>query len=486
MARVDIIIPTYNRATVLPETLKSVQAQTFSDWRCFIAEDGETAATKAAAALFLQDGRFVYLPGQHTGKPAVPRNRAIRSGAAPFIAFLDDDDLWMPEKLESQISFMDQHPECVLMGADAYHWNGCTPIGYSLARYIQPPFAGKVDFEALAAINLIINSTAFMRRSVLSRSGLLNEEAALASCEDYEFWLRIAPLGEVWISDKVLVAYRDAPHSSIRGGISEQMIHQKLSCVYDAALQGDGMVPSPLTYPENKRLAALCRKQHRWAKKQAMLLKIQFSLRKTAHQAGRLFLLAGKLLGRLISLFIKKTGSPGPSVFILLPSCHNGDTEQVLADSISCFKCYSPCFIILTHRNKKLSAQLLGQGARLIDISLLCSLRIFCLIMIGCAAEMINRAGDATVFGCSSKFFYEVLPHLSAKVKKIDRFHALESGMEKCWLPHVKLLDARVVTSNKTAHEFAELYAANSIDPVYASRIKVIDNSAVCAFLLSV
>ena len=110
MALVDIIVPTYNRAEVLPKTLKSVQQQTFFDWRCFIAEDGETPETLAAVAPFLKDDRFVYLPGMHAGTPAAPRNRAIRQGSAPLIAFLDDDDLWLPEKLETQLSFMDQHP----------------------------------------------------------------------------------------------------------------------------------------------------------------------------------------------------------------------------------------------------------------------------------------------------------------------------------------------------------------------------------------
>ena len=87
MALVDIIVPTYNRAEVLPETLKSVQQQTFSDWRCFIAEDGETPETLAAVAPFLKDSRFMYLPGMHAGTPAAPRNRAIQAGQRPAHCF---------------------------------------------------------------------------------------------------------------------------------------------------------------------------------------------------------------------------------------------------------------------------------------------------------------------------------------------------------------------------------------------------------------
>jgi len=94
---VDIIIPTYNRRDLLLEALKSVQDQTFSNWRCWIAEDGETKETLDTIKPFLEDGRFKYLPGKHAGFPAIPRNRAIRKGNAKYVSFLDDDDLWLPK-----------------------------------------------------------------------------------------------------------------------------------------------------------------------------------------------------------------------------------------------------------------------------------------------------------------------------------------------------------------------------------------------------
>ncbi len=228
MALVDIIVPTYNRAAVLPETLKSVQQQTFADWRCFIAEDGETPETLAAVEPFLKDDRFTYLPGTHAGTPAAPRNRAIREGSAPFIAFLDDDDLWLPEKLEVQLSFMNQHPACVLMRANAYRWNGRNPIATSPPFFSKDTPTGKIAYKILVDTNFIINSTAIIRRSVVSRSGLLNEAIELASCEDYELWLRIAPLGEVWILDKALAVYRDMPQASIREGLTPHVLNKKL------------------------------------------------------------------------------------------------------------------------------------------------------------------------------------------------------------------------------------------------------------------
>lgn len=259
MARVDIVVPTCNRADIVPETLESVRAQTFSDWRCFISEDGETAATRAAVAPFLRDARFAYLPGRHAGTPAAARNRAIRSGGAPYIAFVDDDDLWLPDKLMRQIAFMEQHPGCVLLSANAYRWNGKDPKDEKLPLYHRSPPAGLVPFERIATANIIINATVVVRRSALRQAGLFNEAAWLASFEDYELWLRIAPLGDVWMDGAPLAIYRDIAGQGIRTGLTQQTVHRTLARVYGAALRGDGTVPSPLTYAANRKKANLYR-----------------------------------------------------------------------------------------------------------------------------------------------------------------------------------------------------------------------------------
>jgi len=97
---VDIIITTYKRYDLLREALKSVVNQSYPHWKCWIAEDGESKETYETVKPFLTDDRFKYLPGMHAGFPAVPRNRAIKQGNSKIIAILDDDDLWLPNKLE--------------------------------------------------------------------------------------------------------------------------------------------------------------------------------------------------------------------------------------------------------------------------------------------------------------------------------------------------------------------------------------------------
>jgi glycosyltransferase involved in cell wall biosynthesis len=472
MALIDIIVPTYNRASVLPETLKSLQRQTFSDWHCFIAEDGETPETRAAVAPFLEDARFTYLPGMHAGVPAAPRNRAIRQGRSPFIAFLDDDDLWLPEKLETQLSFMNQHPDCVLLGANAYRWNGKGSINKSEPCFLQAPPAKKLTFDALVADNAIINSTAILRRSVLSRSGMLNEALELAAGEDYELWLRIAPLGEVWILNNVLAAYRDAPSASIREGLRPHALNKKLISIFSAALRGSITARSPLTYPENRRFGWLCRKhlvRLRWQEMQQRFL----PARKVFRQG---LLACGRGIGWLCRFFIKKAGPMEPAIFMLFPFYHTGGAERVHAQIINCLQGYRPWVFICCKSKNKAFKKAFSQGSHLFDISLFCENRFTNPVIIGCLTEIINRTRNAVVFGCNSFLFYDSVPFFSEKVKTIDLTHAFGGLTEVYSLPLVPLLDNRVTISMKTVDDFALLYAANGIDSAYLERIKIIEN----------
>lgn len=476
MAFVDIVIPTYKRAILLPETLSSVQQQTFADWRCFVAEDGQTVETSAAVAPFLKDSRFLYLPGRHCGTPAGPRNRAIRQGSAPLIAFLDDDDLWLPEKLDVQMQFMEKHPGCVLLGANAYRWNGkCHSVIGSSLFFSKPP-AGRIGFKTLAAVNFIINSTALIRRKVLSVSGLLNEDPRLASFEDYDLWLRIAALGEVWFQDRALAIYRDVLEESIRRGLAPHIHARQLARVFSTALHGSRETPSPLSRPENKAFASVCRRRCARLRLQEMEQGLRRVLRIPDGLGKQLLLAAGRMVGRVIGLWLRHAMLPGRSIFMIFPFYHTGGAERVHADIIRSLRDYRPHVFIVNKSNNTAFLNAFAQNAKLYNIEHFCRLREICFLVIGCLAEFINRAGTAAVFGCNTGFFYELLPLLKKDIKKIDLIHAFGGGLEETSLPCVPLLDARVVINKMTVADFARLYAENGIAPDYMQRIHVIEN----------
>ena len=106
---VSIIMPSYNTAPFIDESIQSVQAQSYQDWELIIVDDCSTDNTKEIIKQYLKDERIKYLKNDINCGAAVNRNRALREAKGKWIAFLDSDDLWKPEKLEKQIKFMKEN-----------------------------------------------------------------------------------------------------------------------------------------------------------------------------------------------------------------------------------------------------------------------------------------------------------------------------------------------------------------------------------------
>ena len=98
---VSVIIPTYNRQHTLLAAIQSALSQTLPPLEVLVCDDGSTDGSAEAVAA-LDDPRVRWLTGPHAGYPAVPRNRGLREARGEWVAFLDDDDVWLPEKLAVQ------------------------------------------------------------------------------------------------------------------------------------------------------------------------------------------------------------------------------------------------------------------------------------------------------------------------------------------------------------------------------------------------
>lgn len=108
MDLVSIITPTYNCAKFIEETIRSVQTQTYQNWEMIISDDCSTDNTREVIASYLEsDKRIKYICNEKNSGAAITRNNALREAKGRWIAFLDSDDLWLPEKLERQIAFME-------------------------------------------------------------------------------------------------------------------------------------------------------------------------------------------------------------------------------------------------------------------------------------------------------------------------------------------------------------------------------------------
>ena len=106
---VSIIMPSYNTGKFIKESVESVLVQTYENWELIIVDDCSTDKTDDVISPLLTDARIRYLKNDKNSGASLSRNRALREAKGKWIAFLDSDDLWHPQKLEKQIAFMEKH-----------------------------------------------------------------------------------------------------------------------------------------------------------------------------------------------------------------------------------------------------------------------------------------------------------------------------------------------------------------------------------------
>jgi hypothetical protein len=191
MPEVSVIIATYNRGALLERALESVFGQTFGDYEVVVADDGSTDDTQER--LRKHGSRVRVLRLEHQGRPSRVRNRAVENASGRFLAFLDSDDAWAPEKLERQVDLMLREPEVVLCYADTAFVGEDGRFLYLHSRR-ERPASGRVLHNLLQR-NFIALSTAMARTDAVRSVGGFEESLTMA--EDWCLWLRLSAMGRV-------------------------------------------------------------------------------------------------------------------------------------------------------------------------------------------------------------------------------------------------------------------------------------------------
>jgi glycosyltransferase involved in cell wall biosynthesis len=203
---VSIILPTFGRLQYLRATVASVYRQTFRDWELIVADDGSDPETRAYLRTLQTDSRVTLLWLTHTGIPAVVRNAALGQARGEFVAFLDSDDLWAPEKLSRQMAILRSRPTCGWCYTAISHIDGS---GQPLAEPLFGPWRpceGAV-FERLVAGPVVIRTPSVLAaRELVAKVGGFDE--TIRSGEDYDLWLRLALVSDVALLDEPLVQVR--------------------------------------------------------------------------------------------------------------------------------------------------------------------------------------------------------------------------------------------------------------------------------------
>lgn len=199
---VSIILPTYNGASrgFLADAIKSVLNQTYKKFELLIIDDGSTDNTKELCANY-PDPRVKYFYQENTGV-SVARNNGIQKSSGEFICFLDDDDMWLEEKLEKQIKLSQKKD----FGLSFTSLEIISQDGQRTGAVGGKNATGNV-FEEMLVANLVnCTSSVMVPRGVLEEIGFFKEHLAYA--EDYDLWLRIAKKYPLHSIPEVLVLYR--------------------------------------------------------------------------------------------------------------------------------------------------------------------------------------------------------------------------------------------------------------------------------------
>jgi glycosyltransferase involved in cell wall biosynthesis len=216
---VSIVLPTFNRLPFLRESVDSVFAQTMREWELIIADDGSEDDTLMYLAVLERLPRVKVLRLAHTGNPSAVRNAALRQACGRYVAFLDSDDLWMPEKLHRQLA---AHAACpdrrwsytALQRIDAAGEPMRDGLGLNWVAHEGAIFEQLLTIEAAVATPSVM-----IERQLLDQVGAFDEQ--LPYFEDYELWLRLSSRSDVILVNVPLIKVRNhAQHySADRAGV---------------------------------------------------------------------------------------------------------------------------------------------------------------------------------------------------------------------------------------------------------------------------
>jgi GT2 family glycosyltransferase len=215
---VSVVIPAFNAAADIPAALRSVFGQTFSDYEVIVVNDGSPDTAMLEAALEPYRSRIHYIVQENQGAGGA-RNAALRVARGEYVAFLDADDVWLPEFLERQVGYLDTNATCGLVYADALI-TGESPLAGR--RFMETaPSTGEVCLLSLLRQTCNIPlSTVVVRRAVVVAAGLFDQ--SLRRGQDFELWLRLAAGGVKMAYQPVVLAERRARLAGLSGGpISE-------------------------------------------------------------------------------------------------------------------------------------------------------------------------------------------------------------------------------------------------------------------------
>lgn len=224
MPKITVIIPTYNRIDYLKKTIDSVMMQSFQDFEIMVIDDG--SPNTLTEDLCNEYAKVTYIRIENSGGPAKPRNTGIKHAKGEYIAFVDDDDIWLPEKLEKQVKVLENNPDFGLVHSF------CNVI--DAEDVLTGEVVGKPGDDSVkhgdVSMRMIGNWTIMMptplvRKKVIDKNGFFNENIP-GTFADVEYWVRASFETKFYYINEALVNYR--VHEQNMSNDKQKYIHLPL------------------------------------------------------------------------------------------------------------------------------------------------------------------------------------------------------------------------------------------------------------------
>ena len=195
---VSVIMPSYNTAKYISDSINSVLYQTYKNWELIIVDDCSTDNTDEAVKPFLSDNRIMYLKNEKNSGAAVSRNYALREAKGKWIAFLDSDDLWEKDKLEKQISFMEKNGYKFSYTDYIEIDENSEPLGVMVTGPKVISKTKMFDYCWMGCLTVMYDAEAV---------GLIQIED-IKKNNDYAMWLKVCKNADCFLLDEKLASYR--------------------------------------------------------------------------------------------------------------------------------------------------------------------------------------------------------------------------------------------------------------------------------------
>lgn len=250
---VSIIMPSYNTADYIAESIQSVLEQSYTDWELIVVDDCSTDNTDEVIKPYLTDGRIKYFKNEKNSGAAVSRNHALREAKGKWIAFLDSDDLWMPDKLEKQIRYMEMN---------GYH--------FSYTNYSEINAEGQRNGVTVTGPKRVTKTGMFNYCWLGCLTVMYDAEtvgliqiADIKKNNDYAMWLKVCKKADCYLLNEELALYRRGR----QGSISTQSIKKLIGWHYKLHKEADGQNSLVALFNTGRNLLFGFYKKKRYVKK---------------------------------------------------------------------------------------------------------------------------------------------------------------------------------------------------------------------------